>query len=641
MSDRRLRPAAWIGFLAVSTVLLALSLLPEPVRVAERERMFDLALALSPRPASTGTPPIVIADIDRDSLKALGAWPWRRGLVADLIEQALKGGAIAVGVDILFPGADQRSPGSVARRLAEETGDPALRDAATRLEDGDKRLAAAIDDQPVALGLLLDPAGRAPAAQAQILTRGNPALPDIWSASGVEGPLRELLEAASGVGVASLPADPDGVVRRLPVLTRVGDALVPGLAAEAARLAAEASGYLLTGPGAILTLGEAVIPLPSDGMVRLSRSFADGAITTIPAHLILSGTTPNPAFKGAIVLIGSSAPEAGGLRISHIEPLISSTRLQAIALRQLVDGVAPRRLPQAQLLEPALGALAGCIAVLLGLRLRPASGAAALALLLLAISGSTIVLASMHLLFDPAAALAAAAAGFLSTSLAVYSLTRQREAAMRRRFEQHLAPGVVARIAASPESLKLGGERRRVTALFTDIEGFSTMTTQASPEALIAILDGYFEGVARIVVDRGGMIDKFVGDAVHAIFNAPLDLPSHTDQAILCAQDVLRWTETFRTSGVAAEQKLGRTRIGVEEGDVVVGDVGLATKLDYTAHGPAVNLAARLEALNKELGTSICIGPSAASLTTIALRPLGPAAIRGVGMMEVFTIGET
>ncbi len=136
--------------------------------------------------------------------------------------------------------------------------------------------------------------------------------------------------------------------------------------------------------------------------------------------------------------------------------------------------------------------------------------------------------------------------GFLVTSLAAYSLARRREAALRRRFEQHLAPGVVARIAGAPEALKLSGEKRRVTALFTDIEGFSSLATRASPEELIGLLDGYFEGVAGIVVEHGGMIDKFVGDAVHAIFNAPLDLPEHTDRAILCAMAILRWTESYR-----------------------------------------------------------------------------------------------
>ncbi len=274
---------------------------------------------------------------------------------------------------------------------------------------------------------------------------------------------------------------------------------------------------------------------------------------------------------------------------------------------------------------------------MLAMRFRPLVGGAGVLVLSLSCLALAVIAARVDLLVDPTAALVAAPAGFLATSLAAYSLTRRREAALRRRFEQHLAPGIVARIAAAPESLKLGGERRRVTALFTDIESFSALTARTSPEELISLLDGYFEGVARIIVDHGGMIDKFVGDAVHAIFNAPLDLPDHTDKAIACAIAIRNWTEVHRGAELPRRLALGRTRIGIEEGDVVVGDVGLATKLDYTAHGPAMNLAARLEALNKELGTTICIGPSAAAATRLPLRALGQTVVRGVGTLELFT----
>ncbi len=637
MTDWRLPPAALAGLLVVAAALLALSLLPERLRVTQREAMFDIALGLRPRVAPAQAPQVIVADIDRESLQAIGPWPWRRGLVATMIDRALSRGAAAVVVDIVFPGPDQRSPGSVARRLAEETGEGALREIAGRWEDGDRRLMAAIDGRPVALALLLDPDGSAPADGPPVLLRGNPQLAEIWSAPGVQGPLPELASAASGLGVASLSADADGVVRRVPVLVRAAGRLAPGLATEAARLAAESSGYLLTGPGAALTVGDIVLALPEDGMLRLSPRQRGRPVVTHPASAFLSEGRELPDLKGAILFIGSSAPEAGGLRLSHIDPLVSSTRLQALALTQLQAGDAPRRPRHAGALELALGAATGLVALLLALRLRPLIGATAVVGLMLGCGSLAVALAGADLLLDPTSALVVAPAGYLATSLVAYSLTRRREAALRRRFEQHLAPGIVARIVASPESLKLSGERRRVTALFTDIEGFSALTTRTTPEELISLLDRYFEGVARIIVDHGGMIDKFVGDAVHAIFNAPLDLPDHADKAITCAMAIVRWTESLRAEEMPLRLELGRTRIGIEEGEVVVGDVGLATKLDYTAHGAAMNLAARLEALNKELGTAICIGPSAATSATVPLRSLGEATVRGTGVMEVFT----
>jgi adenylate cyclase len=209
---------------------------------------------------------------------------------------------------------------------------------------------------------------------------------------------------------------------------------------------------------------------------------------------------------------------------------------------------------------------------------------------------------------------------------------------VRSRFEQHLAPAVVRRILERPGLSKLSGERREVTALFTDVEGFTAMTHQVDPAILVNTLDSYFEGMATIIIAHGGMIDKIVGDAVHALFNAPNDLKDHPRKAIDCAIALRSWSELFRHCPEATKIGFGRTRIGVETGLAIVGDVGIRAKLDYTAHGNAVNIAARLEAANKELGSSICIGPVAASrYGESLLRPLGRIVIRGCdGAISVF-----
>jgi adenylate cyclase len=148
------------------------------------------------------------------------------------------------------------------------------------------------------------------------------------------------------------------------------------------------------------------------------------------------------------------------------------------------------------------------------------------------------------------------------------------------------------------------------------------------------------ERVGGIVVAHGGMIDKIVGDAVHAIFNAPLDLDDHASRAIRCAEDILKATRALEAEADIAGFGLGRTRIGIETGPAVVGDVGGKVRLDYTAHGNVINTAARLEAANKELNSSICIGPIAASRQQgHALKPLGRIAIRGLAEpMAVFTL---
>jgi len=261
------------------------------------------------------------------------------------------------------------------------------------------------------------------------------------------------------------------------------------------------------------------------------------------------------------------------------------------------------------------------------------------------VTGSAILTAAIGLLWiaaivasgladrlvDPLTPSIAVALVFAVTAGTAYSLTRRREALVRHRLEQHLAPAVVRRIVERPDLVKLTGERREVTVLFTDIEGFTATMHRAGPEELVTTLDQYFEGVTSIVIKHGGMIDKIVGDGVHALFNAPLDdLEDHPQRAVECAIAIQAWSEGFRRRPPAAALKLGRTRIGIETGPAVVGDVGIQSKLDYTAHGDAVNMAARLEACNKELGSAICVGPGAALRCDAALmRPLGRLAVRG------------
>jgi adenylate cyclase len=197
----------------------------------------------------------------------------------------------------------------------------------------------------------------------------------------------------------------------------------------------------------------------------------------------------------------------------------------------------------------------------------------------------------------------------------------------------------VARFVREPQSLKLDGELREVTALLTDVESFSTMTERSDPQRLVRVLDDYFDRVTELIVAHGGMVDKIVGDAVLAFFNIPAPLPRHAEAAVRCAQAIVAATEAFRREPEPAALGFGRTRAGIESGLAIVGDVGGRRRLDYTAYGVVVNKAARFQDANKRIGSAICIGPAAAGMLdgSVALRPLGRIEARGMhGLAEVY-----
>jgi adenylate cyclase len=616
-------------------------LLPDPAsklvhKTAElvHETAFDIVLAAQQRIAATRDPslPVIVIDIDRRSLEAVGPWPWRRETIAGLVETVAAGRPAAIAIDVLFEKPDERSPAALARRLGEITGRSEITALAGELPDGDKRLAVAVASAPTTLGVVLDPDLETAFVVSPVLSRGPlPFDDDLWQSAGGIGPTAALVTAASGFGVLSLPGD-DGMIRYVPLFVLARRQLLPGLAIDAIRLARGASSFLITAePPAVVIAGKRV-PLARDGLLRLLPVPPEHQrARTLAAADIIEGKADTSRLKNALVLIGGSAPQLGGLRKTPSDPLTPSVQIQADAIEQMLAGRAPHRIHAARFVEPLLIFLAGAIAVTAGTLLSPLAGLAMLtgagAMLW---TGSLILSLLADQLADPLPPSTAAALVFAVTSGIRYSLTRQRARMLRLRLEQHLAPSVVRRMVEQPGLVKLRGEKREVTALFTDIENFTVTTHRAGPEELVGVLDQYFEGMAEIVIEHGGMIDKIVGDAVHALFNAPVGLNDHPRHAVECAMAITVWTEAYRRSGVAAAISLGRTRVGIETGLAIVGDVGIRSKLDYTAHGDAVNMAARLEAANKQFGSSVCVGPVAASRCPARLlRPLGSITVRG------------
>jgi len=622
--------------LAILVFALGLRYADPPAVERLRLAVFDEYQNLKPRAWTDAD--IRIIDIDDSSLERLGQWPWPRTLIGELIDRLGDLGAAVVVFDIVFSEPDRTSPSRIVPLWRRSAGDFDLDTLLRRLPDHDREMARVMAAVPTVLAMQLTDgqAPRRPARKWGMAIAGDDPRPFLPAYSGAVTNLAELETAAAGQGSFNSSTDRDGIIRHVPLFVRLkgGDDTVtgevfPSLAAEALRVAqgASASTYLLKTSGASgqasfgahtgisqARIGQMIVPTDSQGRIWL---YDTGHVPQrfIPAWQTLERDFDRERVEGKIVLIGTSAAGLKDLRGTPLNPVAPGVEVHAQALEQMILGEfleRPDWMTGAEFLwllgfGAALALLlsrwgAGWCAVVAG-------GGVALTL-----AGSWFAFLWQGWLIDPVYPSIAVLLLYLTQSFIQYLRTETERRQVRGAFGRYLSPAVVERLARDPGSLRLGGETRPMTLMFCDIRGFTAISETLEAEELTSFINRFLTPMTDIILEHGGTIDKYMGDAIMAFWNAPLDDPEHAGNAARAALAMTRSLSILNNDWQGAALAAGKPYrtvaigVGLNTGACCVGNVGSEQRFDYSVLGDTVNLASRLEGQSKTYGVSIVAG---------------------------------
>jgi adenylate cyclase len=569
--------ASWRVFLAGSLAGIAVVVLAtaNPFSFFEIAELKALDAQFTLRGPRAPVSPIVVVTIDEDSFDGLNlSWPWPRAMHAKFLDIVGRGGPVAIGMDILFTEPSSRGPAD----------DAALAAAVDRLHDR------------IVLAAALTTVGDASFVKQAL----NPPIPEV--------------RGQAAFGSADYDSDADAFVRRATLQREFQDREWPGFDMLLYRRAERA--------------GLAHAPAPAGPELLVNYRGGPGTFPMVAYHRVVTGEIPPEVFAGKIVLVGATTPT---LHDIFPTPFASQSgmpgvEIHAHTLETLLQGIALRRAPR--LLVPVIAVLAGALAAWTATALRPLPAFGVITggvLGYLGASHAAFLWARYWVEVVPVPlALLVTYAGTVAKNFA----QEQRE---KRRLSRFFSPDVVSEIVRHKDDAKLAANRRRMTVLFSDIRGFTSMSEKMQPEEVVTFLREYLTVMTEAVFKHGGTVDKYIGDAIMALYNVPFEAPDHALRAVRTAiefQERLRpLAERFAT------EHGGRLAcgVGIHTGDAVVGTIGSEQRLEYTAIGDTINLGSRLEGLTKEFNVPIIISEAtyAEVRKHFGARDLGEVTVKG------------
>ena len=660
----------------IVAILLGLTRISDPEFVQVlRLKYFDQLQIKYPR-VTEGQTYSVIVDIDEKSLREIGQWPWPRTVLADLFNKSREAGMLVLGLDVLFAEKDRTSPELIAEDVKERS--PEIANLLKTLPSNESLAMEAMKAFPTVIGHSgLDVQGDANRNDIKDTSvkvfLGKNKKPKDWLIKypGLLANVTEFEQAASGAGTVSVAEEPDGIIRRVPLISNVAGIVRPTLGLDMIRVAFKGNSIAtrtgLNGVEEIIiqtkAIGNASIPTDENGRVWIYYGESDSIKKEnsrryyVSAVDIINGKVGKDRLSGKLGILGTSATGLKDIRPTPVEDRMPGVEIHANLIDTVISAILyytsnknanavynqsiKKGMSESEALaeknkvkingapflksganmkfyESLFTILLGFFITLSALRFGPIVNIS----LLISIIGAAFYLSvklflEEKTLFDPTFAGVSTFIIYFGNTFANYLRDANEKKQIRGAFSQYLSPALVEQLADDPDKLVLGGETKKMTFLFCDVRGFTTISEsfKSDPQGLTKLINRFLTPLTNEIINVNGTIDKYMGDCIMAFWNAPIDVEGHEKMACdatLRMHKAMKELNDIREEEAKAENKKFlelKIGIGLNTGGCVVGNMGSDQRFDYSVLGDAVNLASRLEGQSKSYGVKTVIGP--------------------------------